>query len=221
MILASFVAAALLAVPARPRPSDEPLLPRSTRSSSRSTPSIPPATTRGRRRRWRRACGRPASRAADVQVLDPAAAQGQPGGAAARHRRRAGRCSCWPTSTWWRRGARTGRSIPFTLLEKDGYFYGRGTSDDKAMAAIWIATLIRLRAGGLPARPRHHRGPHRGRGDGARERRALARRDTHRDLIDAELALNEGAARAASRTAATWPTASRPARRSTRASGSR
>src|SRR6478609_6698269 len=27
---------------------------------------------------------------------------------------------------------------PFTLVEEGGYFYGRGTSDDKAQAAIWV-----------------------------------------------------------------------------------
>ena len=34
---------------------------------------------------------------------------------------------------------------PFTLTEKDGYFYGRGTSDIKDMAAIFVQTLIRLK----------------------------------------------------------------------------
>lgn len=31
---------------------------------------------------------------------------------------------------------------PFILNEQNGYFYGRGTIDDKAMAAIWITNLI-------------------------------------------------------------------------------
>ncbi len=37
---------------------------------------------------------------------------------------------------------------PFTLLEKDGYFYGRGTSDDKAQAAVWVANLLRYKREG-------------------------------------------------------------------------
>jgi acetylornithine deacetylase/succinyl-diaminopimelate desuccinylase-like protein len=37
---------------------------------------------------------------------------------------------------------------PFTLIEEDGYFYGRGTFDDKSMAAVWVDTLIRLRKQG-------------------------------------------------------------------------
>ena len=38
---------------------------------------------------------------------------------------------------------------PFTLLEKDGYFYGRGTMDDKAQAAVWVANLIRYKREGF------------------------------------------------------------------------
>ena len=33
---------------------------------------------------------------------------------------------------------------PFTLVEENGYFYARGSSDDKAMAAVWTDTLVRF-----------------------------------------------------------------------------
>jgi acetylornithine deacetylase/succinyl-diaminopimelate desuccinylase-like protein len=81
---------------------------------------------------------------------------------------------------------------PFKLLEQDGYFYGRGTADDKAMAAIFVANLIRLRAEKFaPDRDvivaltaDEEGGPNNG------VRWLLAQ---HRALIDADLAINEGA----------------------------
>jgi acetylornithine deacetylase/succinyl-diaminopimelate desuccinylase-like protein len=41
---------------------------------------------------------------------------------------------------------------PFTLVEEGGNFYGRGVADDKAMAAVWVDTLIRYKQEGF--RPR-------------------------------------------------------------------
>jgi len=37
---------------------------------------------------------------------------------------------------------------PFTLIEENGYFYGRGTADMKAMDAIWVDALMRFKQSG-------------------------------------------------------------------------
>ncbi|MFZ4689826.1 MAG: M20/M25/M40 family metallo-hydrolase, partial [Polymorphobacter sp.] len=41
---------------------------------------------------------------------------------------------------------------PFRLVEQDGYFIGRGAVDMKALIAIWVDTMIRMKA---EPRPRH------------------------------------------------------------------
>jgi acetylornithine deacetylase/succinyl-diaminopimelate desuccinylase-like protein len=35
---------------------------------------------------------------------------------------------------------------PFKLIEEDGFFYGRGATDDKAMAAVFLDLMIRLKS---------------------------------------------------------------------------
>ena len=81
---------------------------------------------------------------------------------------------------------------PFQLIERDGFFYGRGTGDDKAQAAIWIANLIQYKNEGFkPDRDiivaltadEEGGGPYNG---------VDWLLKNHRDLIDSEFALNEG-----------------------------
>jgi acetylornithine deacetylase/succinyl-diaminopimelate desuccinylase-like protein len=81
---------------------------------------------------------------------------------------------------------------PFVFLEKDGYFYGRGTTDDKAQAAIWIATLIRLKQEGVvPNRDLIVALTADEEGGGPANGVSWLLKN-HRDLIDAEYCLNEG-----------------------------
>ncbi len=81
---------------------------------------------------------------------------------------------------------------PFKLTEKDGYFYGRGTMDDKAEAAIWVATLIRFKREGFKpdrdlilALTADEEG-------GGKYNGVEWLIKNHRDWIEAEFALNEG-----------------------------
>ncbi|MBA3321287.1 MAG: M20/M25/M40 family metallo-hydrolase [Pyrinomonadaceae bacterium] len=80
---------------------------------------------------------------------------------------------------------------PFKLVEQDGYYYGRGTVDDKAMAAIFVANLIRLKRDNFKperdiilALTADEEG-----GDFNGVEFLLKE---HRALVDAELGINEG-----------------------------
>jgi acetylornithine deacetylase/succinyl-diaminopimelate desuccinylase-like protein len=80
---------------------------------------------------------------------------------------------------------------PFKLTEREGYFYGRGTSDDKAMAAIFVANLIRYKQEKITfdrdliiALTADEEG-----GDFNGVEYLIK---NHRELVDAELGINEG-----------------------------
>ncbi len=82
---------------------------------------------------------------------------------------------------------------PFKLTEQDGFYYARGSSDDKYMASSFIANLIRYRNEGYK--------PDRDIIVALETDEEILDHDAlgiqwllknHRDLIDAEFALNEG-----------------------------
>jgi acetylornithine deacetylase/succinyl-diaminopimelate desuccinylase-like protein len=80
---------------------------------------------------------------------------------------------------------------PFTLFEENGFFYGRGTADDKAMASIFVANLLKYKADGwrpdrdlILALTADEEG---GNANGVEFLIA-----NHKDLIDAAYAINEG-----------------------------
>src|SRR5471032_1462217 len=80
---------------------------------------------------------------------------------------------------------------PFVFLERDGFFYGRGTSDDKSMAAQFVANLIRLKE--------EHFTPDRdlilaltADEEGGTFNGVEWLVKNHKDLIDADFAINEG-----------------------------
>jgi acetylornithine deacetylase/succinyl-diaminopimelate desuccinylase-like protein len=80
---------------------------------------------------------------------------------------------------------------PFTLFEENGFFLGRGTSDDKAMASMFIANLLRLKQEGfVPSRDLILALTADEEGGDANGVEWLI--ETHKDLIDAAYAINEG-----------------------------
>ncbi|HKA25694.1 MAG TPA: M20/M25/M40 family metallo-hydrolase [Candidatus Eisenbacteria bacterium] len=82
-------------------------------------------------------------------------------------------------------------SEPFRMTERDGYYYGRGVIDDKGMVAACAMTLILLKRSGMKldrdiillAECDEEAGGERG---------ISWMLEHHKDVIDAEFALNEG-----------------------------
>ena len=82
---------------------------------------------------------------------------------------------------------------PFTLIEENGFFYARGVADDKAMAAIWIDTLVRSLHGELKPRRDIKLALTCGEETTGAYNGVQHLLNEQRELIEAGFALNEGA----------------------------
>jgi acetylornithine deacetylase/succinyl-diaminopimelate desuccinylase-like protein len=81
---------------------------------------------------------------------------------------------------------------PYTLIEEGGYFYGRGTSDMKAMDAIWIDLMSRLKRDGTHLKRTLKLALTCGEETSTAFNGAQWLSEHRPDLIAAEFALNEG-----------------------------
>ncbi len=82
---------------------------------------------------------------------------------------------------------------PFTLVEENGFFYGRGTADDKAMAAVWVDLMVRMRRENARPRRTIRMALTCGEETSNRVNGVEYILEHHRDLLAADFALNEGA----------------------------
>ncbi|MBV9697453.1 MAG: M20/M25/M40 family metallo-hydrolase, partial [Gammaproteobacteria bacterium] len=82
---------------------------------------------------------------------------------------------------------------PFTLVEENGNFYARGAFDDKAEAAIWVDTLMRLHQENVHPRHTLKLALTCGEETAGAFNGAQWLTEHQRDLIDAAFAINEGA----------------------------
>ena len=81
---------------------------------------------------------------------------------------------------------------PYTLIEENGYFYGRGTSDMKALDAIWVDMLMRFKKDGYRPQRTLKLALTCGEETSWAFNGAKWLSENKRDLIDAAFALNEG-----------------------------
>ena len=81
---------------------------------------------------------------------------------------------------------------PYQFIEEGGYFYGRGTSDMKAMDAIWIDMLSRFKRDGVKLKRTLKLALTCGEETSWAFNGVEWLAQNKRDLIDAEFALNEG-----------------------------
>lgn len=82
---------------------------------------------------------------------------------------------------------------PFTLVEENGFFYARGSADDKAQAAVWVDTLARFKRDGFRPKRTIKMALTCGEETAGAFNGAQFLAAERRELIDAEFALNEGA----------------------------